>query len=149
VAEPWTVIGIGNPMRGDDGVGTVVAERVRGMPGIDHVIGDGDPFEVADLLSGPHNILLIDATRGGGTPGAITVWEPAVSATPRTRVGASSHGFGAEAAIELAAALAPLPERVVVVGIEGACFEGDGLSAPVAAAIDGAVAAVAGVIRNA
>ena len=58
-------------------------------------------------------------------------------------------GFGAEAAIELAAALAPLPERVVVVGIEGACFEGDGLSAPVAAAIDGAVAAVAGVIRNA
>ena len=69
MAEPWTVIGIGNPMRGDDGVGAVGAARVRGMPGIDHVIGDGDPFEVAELLSGPHNVLLIDATRGGGDPG--------------------------------------------------------------------------------
>lgn len=149
MAEPWTVIGIGNSLRGDDGVGTAVAERVRGMPGIERVIGDGDPFEVADLLSGPHNVLLIDATRGGGEPGAITVWEPAVSSSARPRVGASSHGFGAEAAIELAAALGQLPQRVVVVGVEGACFEGGGLSAPVAAAIERAAAAVAEVVADA
>jgi len=149
VAEPWTVIGIGNPMRGDDGVGSVVAARVRGMPGIDHVIGDGDPFEVAELLSGPHNVLLIDATRGGGDPGSVTVWEPGVSSDPRSRVGASTHGFGAESAIELAAALGTLPERVVVVGVEGACFEGGTLSDPVSAALDRAVAAVAEVVRHA
>lgn len=149
MAEPWTVIGIGNPMRGDDGVGAVVAARVRGMPGIDHVIGDGDPFEVAELLSGPHNVLLIDATRGNGDPGAVTVWEPRVAVAPRSRVGASTHGFGAESAIELAAALGNLPERVVVVGVEGAWFEGEELSDPVTAALERAVAAVAEVVRYA
>lgn len=149
MGEHWTVIGIGNPMRGDDGVGAAVAERVRGMPGVGMVIGDGDPFRVADLLSGPHNVLLIDATRGGGEPGAVTVWEPSVQPMGRGRVGTSSHGFGADAAIELASALAPLPDRVVVVGIEGAEFEGEGLSAPVAAALDRAVAAVAGVVGDA
>jgi hydrogenase maturation protease len=149
VGDHWTVIGIGNPLRGDDGVGAAVAERVRGMPGIDKVIGDGDPFQVADLLSGPHNVLLIDATRGGGEPGAITVWEPSIQPLGRGRVGASSHGFGADSAIELASALAPLPDRVVVVGIDGAAFEGEGLSAPVVAALDKAVAAVAGVVGDA
>lgn len=136
-------------MRGDDGVGAVVAARVRGMPGIGHVIGDGDPFEVAELLSGPHNVLLVDATRGGGDPGAVTVWEPKVSVESRSRVGASTHGFGAESAIELAAALGDLPDRVVVVGVEGAHFEGEALSPPVAAAVDRAVAAVVEVVRHA
>ena len=149
MVEPWTVIGIGNPLRGDDGVGAVVAERVRGLPGVCRVIGDGDPFDVADLLRGPCNVVLIDATHGGGEPGAITVWEPTTSETARGRIGASSHGFGADSAIELAAALAPLPERVVVVGVEGCCFEGAELSPAVTAALDRAVAAVAGVIGDA
>lgn len=148
MADAWTVIAIGNPMRGDDGVGAVVAKRVRGMPGVEHVIDDGDPFEVADLVQGGRRVLLLDATRGGGMPGAVTVWEPRPGSS-RPQVGASSHGFGADAAIELAAALGTLPDRVVVVGIEGERFEGSELSPIVAAAVDGAVAAVEAVVGHA
>ncbi|HAX81856.1 MAG TPA: hydrogenase maturation protease [Actinobacteria bacterium] len=149
MAEAWTVIGVGNPMRGDDGVGAVVAKRVRGMPGVEHVIDDGDPFEVADLVQGGRRVLLLDATRGGGVPGVVTVWEPRPGGASRPQVGASSHGFGADAAIELAAALGTLPDRVVVVGIEGERFEGTGLSEAVAAAVDEAVAAVEAVVSDA
>jgi hydrogenase maturation protease len=149
VADAWTVIGIGNPMRGDDGVGEVVARRVRGMPGVEHVIDDGDPFEVATLIQGPRHVLLVDATHGGGTPGVVTVWEPEPGGAARPRIGASSHGFGADAAIDLAAALGAVPDRVVVVGIEGEHFEGTELSAAVAAAVDDAVAAVEAVVSHA
>jgi hydrogenase maturation protease len=149
VAEAWTVIAVGNSLRGDDGVGTAVAKRVRGMPGVAHVIDDGDPFEVADLLRGARHVLLLDATRGGGAPGEVSVWEPVPGGAKRARIGASSHGFGADAAIELAAALGSLPDRVVVVGVEGERFEGAELSPPVAAAVERAVAAVEAVVTHA
>lgn len=149
MGEAWTVIGIGNRLRGDDAVGSVVAERVRGLPGVSRVVGEGDPFDVADLLGGGARVVLVDATRGGGEPGQVTVWEPRPAGGARPRVGGSTHGFGADAAIELARALGPIPERVVVVGVEGARFEGVGLSAPVRDAVDRAVAAVAGVVTDA
>jgi hydrogenase maturation protease len=118
------------------------------MPGIQHVIDDGDPFEVA-VLSGTRHVLLVDATHGGGTPGAVTVWEPEPGGVRRPQIGASSHGFGADAALELAAALGTLPDRVVVVGVEGERFEGTELSEAVAAAVDEAVAAVEAVVSHA
>jgi len=45
--------------------------------------------------------------------------------------------------------LGALPDRVVVVGIEGERFEGTELSAAVAAAVDDAVAAVEAVVSHA
>ena len=48
-----------------------------------------------------------------------------------------THAFGLAETIELARALDRLPARLLVYGIEGACFEaGDELSPPVRAAVD-------------
>jgi hydrogenase maturation protease len=117
VADAWTVIGIGNPMRGDDGVGEVVARRVRGMPGVEHVIDDGDPFEVATLIQGPRHVLLVDATHGGALPAS----SPSGNPGPVVRLAPVSvlrHTARSRRRHRAAAALGALSDRVVVVGIE-------------------------------
>jgi hydrogenase maturation protease len=148
VAE-WTVVGLGNPLRGDDAIGAEVAARTRDLPGVARVVEHADPLDLVDLLHDSRPLVLVDATLGGGAPGAVTVWEPAGDGLPRPRVGASSHGFGAETAVELAVALGARPGRLVFVGVEAERFDGDGLSLSVAGAVDAAVAAVAGVVGHA
>lgn len=145
----WTVVGLGNPMRGDDAVGAAVAARTRNLPGVERVVEHADPLDLVDLLHEARPLVLVDATLGGGSPGAVTVWEPKDAGGPRPRVGASSHGFGAETAVELAVALGARPGRLVFVGVEAERFDGDGLSAAVAGAVERAVAAVAGVVGHA
>jgi hydrogenase maturation protease len=149
VAEGWTVVGLGNPLRGDDGVGTAVAARTRHLPGVERVVEGIDPLDLVDLLHESHPLVLIDATQGGGAPGTVTVWDPRAQGLPRPRVGASSHGFGAENAVELAVALGARPRRVVFVGIEAERFDAAGLSAAVEAAVESAVAGVAKVVADA
>jgi hypothetical protein len=51
--------------------------------------------------------------------------------------------------VELAAALGPLPDRIVVIGVEGARFDRPGLSPEVAAAVDEAARQVAAVLAHA
>lgn len=149
MAEAWTVVGLGNPMRGDDAVGPMVATRARDLPGVDRVVEHADPLDLVDLLHEARSLVLVDATLGGGDPGAVTVWEPKANGLPRPRVGASSHGFGAETAVELAVALGARPGRLVFVGVEAERFDCDGLSPAVAGAVERAVAAVAGVVGDA
>ncbi len=145
----WIVVGLGNPMRGDDAVGAAVAARTRDLPGVERVVEHADPLDLVDLLHEARPLVLVDATLGGGDPGAVTVWEPNTRGLPRPRVGASSHGFGAETAVELAMALGARPGRLVFVGVEAERFDGDGMSPAVAGAVEVAVAAVAGVVGNA
>ena len=70
------VVGIGNTLAGDDGVGIVVAERLaRRWPGSDRVLVatlPGDLFAVTDLLDRADELLFIDAI-AGATPGEIRV----------------------------------------------------------------------------
>lgn len=148
MGEHWTIVGVGNLHRGDDAAGPTVAARFAGTPGVRVVINHGDPFAMVDVLAGSHAVVIVDATRGAGAPGTLTVIEAAGNRLP-VRVGASSHGFGAAAVLELADALGTIPDRVVFVGIEGEDFDGAALSPRVAAALDDALAAVAGVIDGA
>ena len=64
----------------------------------------------------------------------------------RSRSGSSAsstHAFGVGEAVELARVLGKLPDRVVVYGVEGGEFAaGEGLTAPVEAAVEPAAQAV-------
>ena len=146
--ERWTVVGIGSPLRGDDAVGLAVAARLEGRPGLHVVFNQGDPFGIVDVFAANSRVIVVDATRGAGDPGTVTVIATEDHRLP-VRVGASSHGFGAPASFDLAVALGMVPERVVFVGIEAATMEGETLSPPVEAAIADALRAVAEVIDGA
>ncbi len=138
------VIGVGNRLRGDDGVGPRVADlvRLRAPAGVDVVECDGEPLRLLDALMGADRCVVVDAARveppGPGRwsrPGRVVRLEPGAGARRGGRA-ASTHGLGVEAAIRLAGALERVPAELVVYGVEGEDFgPGHGLSPKVAAAL--------------
>jgi hydrogenase maturation protease len=135
------VIGIGNPDRGDDGVGRVLARRLRARaaPGIEVRECDGEATGLMAAWEGAEEVVLVDACRGAGPPGSVHRLDAAEIAGPgsrRLRHG-STHSFGVTAAVGLARALAGLPLHLVLYAIEGRRFgEGAGLSPEVERAVD-------------
>lgn len=146
------MIGVGNPLRGDDAAGPAVVERLRGRvpEGVCLKVCDGEPAELLEALDGAERVVFVDAVRAGGEPGELHLFDAAASPLPATTGSASTHGLGLAEALELGRALGQLPETVAVVGIEAAGDEhGAALSPPVAAAIEGAAALVLGELGDA
>jgi hydrogenase maturation protease len=135
VSEPPPLfIGVGDPLRGDDGVGVWVAERLR-LKGLETVARARDGAALITALDGCASAALIDATRGAGAPGALTVVDLAGTRLPVGLSPASSHLVGLAEGVEILRALGGLPRRLVFYGIEGAEFRlGAGLSPPIAQA---------------
>ncbi|MCO5167665.1 MAG: hydrogenase maturation protease [Planctomycetes bacterium] len=131
------VIGLGNRLRGDDGLGLEVAERLRGTAGVEVLARESAPPDLF-LAWGPEDdVVLVDAARSGSPPGTVLRFDAVAAALPCDLLRVSTHGDGAPAAVELARALERLPRRLVVLAVEGASFDlGAGLSAQVAQAVD-------------
>ena len=143
------VIGVGNPDRGDDAAGRLVARglRERSSGTISVRECSGEATALMEAWSGFDDVLLVDACRGAGAPGSVHRLE----ADQLERLGLwqrhrqeSTHSFGVSAAIALARALGTLPSRVVVYAIEAAHFrDAAGLSPEVRAAVEKTVALLA------
>ena len=113
------VIGVGNPDRGDDGVGLVVARLLKShMPVIEH---DGEATALVDTLRSARHTWLIDAAQSDSPPGTIHRID-CTKDIPLLRSTVSSHGFGLAEAIGLARALGTMPPHCIIYAIEGTCF---------------------------
>ena len=141
------VIGVGNPWRGDDGVGHHVVEAVRASlpPSVGVQLLDGEPTRLLDA-DGKDQVVVVDAVKSGEPPGTVRSWEVDEHAVPSpVRTEASSHGGGVAEATRLGHALDRLPDRLVVVTVEvGSVDDGKGLSPAVEAAVSEACERVAG-----
>jgi hydrogenase maturation protease len=133
------VLGIGNPDRGDDAVGRLVARalRTRVPAGVRIVEQDGEATALLAELRQAERVWLIDAASSGAPPGTIHRIDCSV-AHPRLPSGpVSSHGFGLAEAIGLARTLGELPQRCIVYAVETADFTaGAALSSTVMDAVD-------------
>lgn len=143
------VVGIGNPDRGDDGVGAEVERLVeaRQLAGV-QVSHHREPMLLLSEHLDEDIVVVVDAVVGGAAPGTVTVRD--VSDRPflvSTDTG-GTHAMGLGTVVELLRALGRLPERLVVVGVEGVAFEtGSGLSMPVRASLEEAADAVAALVE--
>lgn len=132
------VIGVGNRFGRDDGVGPAVIDRVRQLcPDTPAVEADGEPARLVEAWDNADLVILVDAVRSGAPPGTChrLVVESGEKTTELGGFGSttSSHGAGVAEAWALGAALGRTPRRLVVLGVEGGCFEpGHGLSDAVA-----------------
>ena len=164
------VLGIGQPMAGDDGVGIAVARALAASagtgPGID-VRESTDATALLALLEEGRTVVVVDAVIGGGDAGpGVRPQDGAQDAKPGTIlcldsgalgedgapvVPVSSHGIGVAESLDLAATLLgeDVAQRVRIVGIVVARTERfeTGLSPAVAAAVEPA-AAIAGAIAR-
>jgi hydrogenase maturation protease len=120
------VVGVGNEMRGDDGVGVEIARRVRDAGergGIEVREHQGEPTELLDAWQGREAVVLVDTMHSGQEPGTMRRLDVSNRPLPVPLGGSSStHAFTLGDAIELARALHRLPERLVVFAIEGRTF---------------------------
>ena len=133
------VIGVGNRLRGDDGVGLAVVERLRRYPPADtSLIGlESVSPDLFQHWSPSATVVLVDAATSGAPPGTIRTLDALAAPLPADALRLSTHGFGLAEAIELARALTQLPAKLSVFAVEGATFEhGLGLTDAVDAAAD-------------
>jgi hydrogenase 3 maturation protease len=83
-----TVVGIGNPLRGDDAAGCLVARGLRAAPGLEAIEVEEVPENHlgAVTASRPDTIVLVDAVDLGAAPGSLALVDTAELArfTPTT-----------------------------------------------------------------
>jgi hydrogenase maturation protease len=143
------IAGMGNILRGDDGVGVRVAQRLAGsmtLPaGVTVIeVGIGGIHLVQELMAGYDALVIVDAIARGGSPGTIYALEaepPEIAGWSDERRGdflADMHYSTPSKALILARALGVLPARAFIVGCEPFAYDdlAIGLSAPVEAAIE-------------
>ncbi len=133
------VLGVGNRHRCDDGVGCVVADRLRPMvsPGVKVMESAGDPVDLMDRWRGIARVFVVDAVRSGARPGTVLRFDAHRTALSLDLFPTSTHALGLAGAVELARALDSLPAQLIVFGIEGHEFgHGEALSPEVAAVVD-------------
>lgn len=136
------IIGYGNRLRGDDGLGWHAAERLRELApdrGVQIVAAHQLAPEMAEEVSGAELVLFLDS-REGGTPGQFRQEEVQPAARDR---GAVSHHLAPSELLDLALRVYGKCPQAMLLSLSGAQFEhGDGLSGPVQAALPGYLAAI-------
>nr|WP_280818860.1 hydrogenase maturation protease [Thiorhodococcus minor] len=121
---------IGNRLRGDDGAGPAVADRLRDLGLGDHVREYwGEGTELMQDWEGRERVIVVDASRSGAPPGTLHILDANAGELPRDLRLASSHRLGLAEVIELARMLDLLPKDLKVHAIEGEGYApGEGLS---------------------
>ena len=139
------VVCVGNELRGDDGAGPAVAERLRvDAADLDVAVCGQEASRLLDAWAGADAVSVVDAVSSGAPPGTIHRFDASERALPSTVFRGSTHALGVGEVIELARALGRLPSRVLVFGIEGGRFgSGHGLTSEVSEAVRVVAAEVA------
>jgi hydrogenase 3 maturation protease len=136
------VIGIGNPLRGDDAAGSLVARRVSNTPGVFVIDAEEVPENCLQVVVNrqPETIVLIDAVAMGSEPGSVALLDRNQLAgywpsTHRVPVSLLVSVLGRETRA-----------RIFLIGIQPAHTE---FLKPVSAAVAASVAEVAGMLNRA
>lgn len=131
------IIGVGNPDRGDDGVGPAVVRQLRAqaLTGMRVSELSGEATELLQAWQGADEAIVIDAVAADYPAGTILRFDVSARPIPLPFPSASTHGLGVAEAIELARALGSLPPQLIIIGIVGQDYTlGAGLSPEVAQA---------------
>ena len=131
------IIGVGNPLRCDDGAGPAVARCLlqQELPSTVRVIEHhGEGAALIDAWQAYQRVVLVDATRSEAVVGSVQRFDAARVELPKGLFHYSSHLFGVAEAVELARSLSRLPDELIIYGIEGVEFAyGEALSPKVVA----------------
>lgn len=142
---PVLVLGLGNVLLGDDGVGPALVEQLSsiydGTDAIECLDGGTQGLALLGYLGGRKALVILDAFSAGGPPGAVTVLNKSKIGCQRFCRATTAHEGNAGELLAAANLLGELPECVYLVGVEPERVRtGLGLSASVQQALPSAVA---------
>jgi hydrogenase maturation protease len=97
------VLGVGNSMRRDDGVGAVIVELLRqdSQVGVDYLNGGVDGLALLDIIQQYKRVIVIDAVDMQAKPGSVRIFSPQEATIKIKHDALSTHGFGLAEVINL------------------------------------------------
>lgn len=115
------IVGVGNPILSDDGVGIYAARMLleRGLPGVSIEELPASGLELLDMVMGYDRVVIVDAIQTrGGVPGDHYVLRE--DDFKRTVHGSSPHGINIATALAMGRKIVPdkMPREVFFVAIE-------------------------------
>lgn len=115
------LLGIGNPILSDDGIGIVVARAIEemGLPGIDVVEASASGIEVMEMMMDYQKVVIVDAIMlPDRVPGEII--ELREEDFTKSVHGSSPHGINLATAIELGRKVSPerMPAKIVFLAMQ-------------------------------
>ncbi len=124
------ILGLGNVLMGDEGVGISAIEYLsqKEIPeGVDLLDGGTGGFHLLSLFGEYDHLILIDATIGTGQTGEVTVLQPRFASDfPRSL---TSHDIGLKDLVQSAELLGDMPEiHLITIQVEDYRKVGIGLS---------------------
>ena len=139
------VIGLGNPLMGDDGVGLAALAQLRDewrLDGVELVDGATWGLALLPVIEDAERLVLVDAIAAHGQPGDIVELSRDRLPIYLSRK-LSPHQVDLRDALAVAELRGRLPNDVVAIGVQPAAVTlGTELSAPVARQLDNLVRAV-------
>lgn len=144
------VVCIGNELVADDAVGHAVFTQLaaQGLPGNVRLeyCGVGG-IALLELLTGQEELMIVvDAVQLGDPIGTVRLWSWDELPVLEGSSAISAHGIGLKDTLVIGRTLYPerMPRQILLVGVEGRCFDqlGSAMSPEVAAAVPLAVAAI-------
>ena len=140
------ILGLGNPLRGDDGLGPRVVTELnrRGLPdGVTALDGGIGGLDLLRYLEEWERVVIVDAADVGRAPGEYVRFTPREARLLTAGRGFSVHNAGLAEAIGLAEALGRSLPEIVVFGLQPERVNWqEGLSPAVEAALAALVDAV-------
>lgn len=133
------ILGLGNPLLGDEGIGVRVVEELKELElpdGVRVVEGSTAGLGLIGLMEGCQRVIIVDAADMGRPPGCIVRFTPSEAQLKTAEAPLSLHQLGLGEVLALAKALEMAPAELVIIGIQPGRIEmGAGLSPEVEKAI--------------
>ena len=119
--KPTVVVGLGNPLMGDDGIGVRVVEELRGreLPsGVRLADGGTTGLALVGLMEEYQRVIVVDAADMGQPPGCVRKFAPSEVQFRTTGDMLSLHQVGFGEALALAEALGVSPPELTIIGVQ-------------------------------
>jgi hydrogenase maturation protease len=148
--EKTLVLALGNPLRGDDGVGTTVIEHLQEQsaelpPEVTLIDGGTPGLETILLMQDYERVIIVDAAEMDLPPG---IWRRFSTDAVRMQardlhLRGTLHYAGLAEALALGEAMQMLPPQITIFGVQPARMDWElGLSDAVSAAVPAVAAAI-------
>jgi hydrogenase maturation protease len=122
---PVLVLGVGNILLSDEGVGVRVVENLQAMQlpdCVEVVDGATRAMELVDIIRGRKKVIIVDALAANAEPGAVFRFGPEQLAETK-QMSVSVHDIGIHEAIFMLQLTGELPEDITFYGIQPGSLE--------------------------
>jgi hydrogenase maturation protease len=120
--KPIAVIGLGNPLMADEGIGVILVEQLAlaadAYPGVEFIDAGTGGMAVLHIIEGRSKVVFIDCAFMDAEPGTIRRFTPDEVRSTKTLAHQSLHEADLLGTLDLAGRLGQKPDQIVIFGIQ-------------------------------